>query len=101
MNFETFCKKLRDLKSRNLSGLSYLGARWFVLKIALAAVGVYLLVCPATMVKVFGGVVIGYTAGATIAGIRSWIVNKRAWPFQKQAIDWNAVEQSANAEERH
>jgi len=95
MDISTYCRVLLRHRNANFALLTYLGAKWLLLKIGITAVGVYFLIQQDAALKVFGGVMVGYAAGAAIAGIRSWLRERTGWRYVKQVVNWQRVEELA------
>ncbi len=91
---EQYFKELTNFKNNGITIRSYFGQRWFIMKILIIIVGIYLLFSKDTATKTIGGMLLGYILGAVSTSIRNFLVTRKYWNFQKEVVDWEKVEES-------
>ena len=72
-----------------------MGIQWFISKALIAFVSIYMVYQQDNHLRLIGCVLLGYLLGVIGVNIRSFIIAKSKWEFQKEVIDWNKVEKTA------
>lgn len=92
MDNKKYCKLIMNMKSNGCKFGSYMGTKWFILKVAILFVGVLMVLNEDKSVNIVGYILLGYLLGRVSANIRSFILSKKTWEFQKEVLDWEKVE---------
>ncbi|MHC4624877.1 MAG: hypothetical protein ACYS4W_13350 [Planctomycetota bacterium] len=93
MDAKTHCGLLMKFKNDGIQLSTYMGMRWFVLKGILAIAALVMLFRAGEASRIAGSVVLGYLLGVVLANVRSYLVAKKKWQFQRELIDWNKVQE--------
>ena len=94
MNKKQYCEKLLQFREKEIPLTKFLGGRWIFLKVALVVFGAFLIIHPEVEAKIFGGIALGYALGKIAAGIMSYKLSKQTWPFSRELLDWNTIEET-------
>ena len=92
MDNKKYCKLIMNMKSSGCKFSSYMGTEWFILKVAILFVGVLMVLNEDKFVNIVGYILLGYLLGMVSENIRSFILSKKMWEFQKEVHDWEKVE---------
>ena len=92
MDNKRYCKLIMNMKSNGCKFSTYMGTKWFILKAAILFVGVLMVLNEDKFVNIAGYILFGYLLGMVSANIRSFILSKKMWEFQKEVLDWEKVE---------
>ncbi len=79
--------------------LHYLGGKWSFLKVLNIVIGIYLVIVGSMVLKVLGGVIIGYMLGKIFLGIMLYRQSRKHWPYLSDLLNWDKVSQCASTEE--
>ncbi|MHC4526439.1 MAG: hypothetical protein ACYS29_01070, partial [Planctomycetota bacterium] len=93
MNKKQYCQSLIDFKSDGIRFRLYIGTRWLILKVIIAAAACFMLSRPDELSKTAGTVLLGYLFGVVIANVRTYIFTKAKWKLLKDLIQWKKVEE--------
>ena len=100
MDKKKYCNLMMNMKSNGCKFGSYMGTRWFMVKAAILFVGVFMVLNDDRVVSVVGYILLGYLLGVVSANIRSFILSKKMWQFQKEVLDWEKIEKEEIAEQK-
>lgn len=92
MDAKRHCELLMVFKNKGFGLSSYMGIRWFILKVVLIILVSAMMLSEDRVLQIAGFIIAGYLIGIIGASLRSYIVAKRNWAFQKELIDWDKVE---------
>lgn len=78
-----------DINGRQFS--SYVGKKWFISKILIFFVSIFMVLNEFWPVNIVGYFLFGYLFAMVITSIRFFIMSNKMWEFQKEVIDWEKV----------
>jgi len=99
MNKKQYCQRMLDNKGRHMPFLHYLGGKWSFLKVINIGIGLYLTQVGPTVIRILGGVLIGYMLGKIALGIMLYVQSRKHWPYLNDLLDWDKVAEGAGATE--
>ena len=94
MDKKQYCEKLLEFKDNEIPLSKFWGGRWIFLKIVLILLGGFLIIYPGVETKVLGGIALGYAFGKIAAGIMSYKLSKQTWPYTKELLNWDEIEET-------
>jgi len=97
MDMKKHCGLLMKFKNDGMKISTYMGRRWFVLKVILIIATVLMLWTNKAATRIVGFILVGYLLGVIVANVRSYLVVKKKWELQKELIDWDKVEEIAKS----
>ena len=92
MDIEKYCALLVHFKNNGISFSSYMGVRWLISKVVILTVGILMAISKERAANMAGYILLGYLLGVVSANIRSFVISKKTWIFQKEVIDWGKIE---------
>jgi hypothetical protein len=93
MEEKKYCELLMKSRNNGIQLSSYMGFRWFFLKVVIIIFALSFLLMKNYVIRIYGAVMLGYLLGVVVADVRRYIVLKIRWEIQKEFIDWNKVEE--------
>jgi len=101
MDRTTLCKSLVRFRDDGIRLRAYLGFRWVILKVLLAALASLLLLHPDSRLHLLAFALLGYIAAMGAAGVRGYLLAKKRWNLQREFIHWEKVEECLDANHPH
>jgi hypothetical protein len=98
MNKKQYCQKMLDQKRQDIPLHLFLGGKWLFLKVLILSMGTFLILAGSAYIKILGGIAIGYALGKIAAGIMSYRLSQKTWPFMDDLINWDKVSKYATSE---
>ena len=92
MNAKRHCALLMQFKENGPQYRTYFGNRWLVSKAVLLIVTIAMLVQDQLALRMIGLIMVGYLIGIISANVRTYLLSKAKWEFQKDLIAWDKVE---------
>jgi hypothetical protein len=90
MDLRNYCVKLKYYRDKGVRFNTFYGKPWFVSRLLGILVSVYFL-----NLNILGYFFMGFISGSVAIEVRTFIKTQRYWPFQKEIINWDKVEELA------